>query len=170
MPDNTIGQLLARGQQEISAALGLSLAEARIEAQCLLQYALEVARTHLLAYPERRPDEYGLRRYEEWLRRRLAGEPVAYLLGEREFFGLMFKVTPATLIPRPETELLVELALQAQLRCPSRITIPQPLCALAMFLLRRWRWRDTTRSGWGLPMQPSCTATGTRHWVSNATT
>jgi release factor glutamine methyltransferase len=46
------------------------------------------------------------------LQRRLQGEPIAYILGEREFFGLSLKVTPATLIPRPETELLVELALQ----------------------------------------------------------
>ncbi len=50
--------------------------------------------------------------YDALLERRLQGEPVAYILGEREFFGLKFKVTPDTLIPRPDTELLVELALQ----------------------------------------------------------
>jgi release factor glutamine methyltransferase len=112
MHSDTLQQLLARGQQDIAAALGLSVAEARIEAQCLLQYVLGVSRAHLLAHPEQRPDAPELNRYEELLRRRLTGEPVAYLLGEREFFGLMFEVTPATLIPRPETELLVELALQ----------------------------------------------------------
>ena len=47
----------------------------------------------------------------EWVRRRRAGEPVAYITGEREFFSLAFRVTPAVLIPRPETELLVEAAL-----------------------------------------------------------
>lgn len=50
--------------------------------------------------------------FSELLQRRLHGEPMAYIMGEREFYGLTFKVTPATLIPRPETELLVELALQ----------------------------------------------------------
>ncbi|MHB0926526.1 MAG: peptide chain release factor N(5)-glutamine methyltransferase, partial [Gallionellaceae bacterium] len=56
--------------------------------------------------------------YRALLQRRLAGEPLAYILGEREFYGLTFRVTPATLIPRADTELLVELALQR---------IPKPL-------------------------------------------
>src|SRR5690606_26142658 len=51
-------------------------------------------------------------RLENLLSRRLAGEPVAYLTGEREFYGLPFAVTPDVLIPRPETELLVELAIE----------------------------------------------------------
>src|SRR5690606_19498029 len=51
-------------------------------------------------------------RVEDLLARRLAGEPVAYLTGEREFYGLPFTVTPDVLIPRPETELLVELAIE----------------------------------------------------------
>jgi len=53
-----------------------------------------------------------LSRYTALFERRMNGEPIAYLLAAREFYGLDFKVTPATLIPRPETELLVELALQ----------------------------------------------------------
>ena len=61
--------------------------------------------------------------YNELMQRRLAGEPIAYILGEREFFGLNLKVTPATLIPRPDTELLVELALQ-------RIPVNQPCAVL----------------------------------------
>ena len=92
---------------------------ARIEVQCLLQLVLNVARAYLLAHPDRCLNEPEQARYDELLRRRLRGEPIAYLLGEREFFGLNFKVTPATLIPRPETELLVELALQ-------RISQPLP--------------------------------------------
>ncbi|HJV95691.1 MAG TPA: peptide chain release factor N(5)-glutamine methyltransferase, partial [Albitalea sp.] len=56
-------------------------------------------------------DEAVRRQISELAARRLAGEPMAYLLGEREFFGRVFKVTPAVLIPRPDTELLVEQAL-----------------------------------------------------------
>jgi release factor glutamine methyltransferase len=78
----------------------------------LLQQVLGVNRAYLLAHPERVLDETQQAAYRALLQRRLAGEPLAYILGEREFFGLTFKVTPATLIPRPDTELLVELALQ----------------------------------------------------------
>lgn len=91
---------------------GLDSGTARIEVQILLRHVLKVSRASLLAHPERCLTDQEQARYHELLRRRLHGEPLAYLLGEREFFGLIFKVTPATLIPRPETELLVELALQ----------------------------------------------------------
>lgn len=80
--------------------------------QCLLQDVLQVQRVYLLAHPERVLNEKELAHYHDLLQRRLSGEPVAYILGEREFFGLSLKVTPATLIPRPDTELLVELAVQ----------------------------------------------------------
>lgn len=80
--------------------------------QCLLQEVLQVQRVYLLAHPERRLTDVEFAHYSALLQRRLQGEPVAYILGEREFFGLNFKVTPATLIPRPDTELLVELAIQ----------------------------------------------------------
>jgi release factor glutamine methyltransferase len=98
------------------------MAGARIEVQSLLRQVLNVSRAYLLAYPERCLSTLEQAQYEALLLRRLHGEPIAYLLGEREFFGLMFKVTPATLIPRPETELLVEQALQRIAeRAPSRV-------------------------------------------------
>lgn len=78
----------------------------------LLQAVLKVPRAYLLAHPERELNEAEQSTCQALLHRRLAGEPMAHILGEREFFGLNLKVTPATLIPRPETELLVELALQ----------------------------------------------------------
>jgi len=109
----TVAQLIRQAQTALYEALGLILTEARIEAQALLSCALgDVSRAWLIAheYDPVAPEHQAA--FELLLYRRLAGEPVAYILGEREFFGLMFKVTPATLIPRPETELLVELALQ----------------------------------------------------------
>ncbi|MFN7086057.1 MAG: peptide chain release factor N(5)-glutamine methyltransferase [Burkholderiales bacterium] len=83
-----------------------------LEARILLQTALEVSAAYLAAHPEHVVAGARLERYLALVARRTAGEPIAYLTGAREFFSLDFKVTPAVLIPRPETELLVELALE----------------------------------------------------------
>ncbi|CAH1082310.1 peptide chain release factor N(5)-glutamine methyltransferase [Candidatus Nitrotoga sp. 1052] len=107
----TIQEALLQDAVRLTEALAINPSSARIEIQCLLQQVLNVPRAWLLAHSEHYPNETEQIRYHELLQRRLRGEPVAYLLGEREFFGLMLKVTPATLIPRPETELLVELVL-----------------------------------------------------------
>ena len=106
--------------KQLQTTLNLDASTARIEVQCLLQAVLQVNRAYLLTYPERILNEADHARYSALFDRRLQGEPIAYLLGEREFFGLTFKVTPATLIPRPDTELLVELALQ---HIPQRGTV-----------------------------------------------
>jgi release factor glutamine methyltransferase len=108
----SIQQLVAKDTGKLATLLALDTASARLEVQYLLQYALQKPRAWLLAHFEQQltPDQWTT--YEKLLQRRLQGEPVAYILGEREFFGLKFKVTPATLIPRPETELLVEQALE----------------------------------------------------------
>lgn len=82
------------------------------DTRALLRAALGVDETHLAAYSEQILTREQGDRFAEWLRRRRAGEPVAYITGEREFYSLAFKVTPAVLIPRPETELLVEFALE----------------------------------------------------------
>ena len=108
----TIQNTLTQDTARLTETLALDASGARIEVQTLLQNVLNASRAYLLAHPERCLNDSEQTRYEELLQRRLHGEPIAYLLGEREFFGLMFKVTLATLIPRPETELLVELALQ----------------------------------------------------------
>jgi len=104
--------ILSQDNARLTAALLLDADSARIEVQALLQHVLKVSRAYLLAYPERCLNEAEQLDYETLLQRRLHGEPIAYILGEREFFGLKFKVTSSTLIPRPETELLVELALR----------------------------------------------------------
>ena len=112
MPSIDIHTILRQHPPQLQAALNLESGSARIEVQSLLQAVLNVDRAYLLAHPERRLESDQRARYVDLFERRLNGEPLAYLLGEREFYGLAFKVTPATLIPRPETELLVELALQ----------------------------------------------------------
>lgn len=107
----TPAEILRRDLDALSAALGLEPAEARLEIRVLLSHALGVSRTWLIAHEHDEVAAALLVKYQALLARRLAGEPVAYLLGEKEFFGRSFKVAPAVLIPRPETELLVELAL-----------------------------------------------------------
>ena len=84
--------------------------DADLEAEVLLRYRLGISRTFLFTNPgkEIAPDEYAA--YLALLERRQAGEPVAYITGTREFYGLEFTVNPSVLIPRPETELLVETA------------------------------------------------------------
>lgn len=81
------------------------------EARLLMQHVLGVSRVALMAYPELPMAESERGEFEALVGRRQAGEPVAYLLGQREFYGRSFRVGPDVLIPRPETELLVELAL-----------------------------------------------------------
>ena len=108
----SILDILQSDVPNLNTTLDLGAATARIEVQSLLQQVLAAPRSHLLAHPEQVLTAAQQAAYDGLLQRRLRGEPVAYILGEREFFGLNLKVTPATLIPRPDTELLVELALQ----------------------------------------------------------
>lgn len=112
MNSRNLGTLQAQDAARLVAALPLSADTARIEVQMLLQRVLGVARSHLIAHSERVLSDAEEAAYQQLLQRRLGGEPVAYILGEREFFDLNLQVTPATLIPRPDTELLVELALE----------------------------------------------------------
>jgi release factor glutamine methyltransferase len=106
-----IQTILLRDTLTIAETLALETSSARIEAQCLLQKILNVPRVYLLTHPEQNLTEAEYKQYGNLLQRRLAGEPIAYILGAREFFGINLKVTTATLIPRPDTELLVEQAM-----------------------------------------------------------
>lgn len=85
---------------------------ARLDAEILLAAALGRPRSHLIAYADDILDAHAAARFENWLEQRAAGVPVAYLTGRKEFWSLDLEVTPAVLTPRPETELLVELALE----------------------------------------------------------
>ena len=106
---------------ELLTAAGAPGSEARRDAEVLLGHVLERPRSYLFAWPERAlPEEQALSFAGLW-QRRTAGEPVAYLTGEREFWSLPLRVSRDTLIPRPETELLVEQALALSLPGSARV-------------------------------------------------
>ncbi len=82
-----------------------------VDLRILLEYVLGMSHVQLVTQSERELGEKEARLVSELLGRRYRGEPVAHIVGEREFYGLAFSITPDVLIPRPETELLVELAI-----------------------------------------------------------
>ncbi len=84
----------------------------RLDAELLLACCLDKNRSYLYTWPDVIPPADIQARFRKMLARRAAGEPIAYLLGQREFWSLPLTITPATLIPRPETETLVALALE----------------------------------------------------------
>ncbi len=92
-------------------AQGIDVESAKIEAQLLLQHVLNINRAWLVAHENDALEANIYEALRAAIKRRLDGEPIAYILGIREFYGLNLKVTPATLIPRPDTETLVEAAL-----------------------------------------------------------
>lgn len=106
----TVATVLEQAAQALAAGAG-DAAEARREAQVLLGHALGVSRAWLIAHRDDSLADPAAARFDVLLAQRRSGIPVAYLLGEREFHGRRFRVTPDVLIPRPETELLVEEAL-----------------------------------------------------------
>lgn len=85
---------------------------AQLDAEVLLAFVINKQRSYLRAYPELEPDEKMIHEFLRLIARRILGEPVAYLTGERDFWSLTLKVTSDTLIPRPDTELLVETTLK----------------------------------------------------------
>jgi len=94
---------------------------AALDADLLLCHVLGKARSYLFTWPERELDARQQSRFSSLLARRIQGEPVAHLIGEREFFGHAFRVTADTLIPRPDTEILVEKALSLNLPAQARV-------------------------------------------------
>ncbi|HQT26288.1 MAG TPA: peptide chain release factor N(5)-glutamine methyltransferase, partial [Burkholderiales bacterium] len=98
--------------RQAARELGGDAATSNIEARALLADALAVDRAWLAAHSEDILEQASLSKFEAMLDRRLKGEPVAYILGFREFYGERFKVSRDVLVPRPETELLVDLALE----------------------------------------------------------
>lgn len=106
-----VGTVLAKASARIAHTLELDKAVARLEAQVLAAHAWQVSRAWLIAHDTDTLPTLHAAQFHALLERRLTGEPVAYITGEREFYGRRLKLTPAVLIPRPETELLIEVAL-----------------------------------------------------------
>ncbi|HLF77168.1 MAG TPA: hypothetical protein VJB57_06705, partial [Dehalococcoidia bacterium] len=129
MPSTTLRQSLADGRRRLEAA---GIPDAALEAELLLRHALYqlpdaavgsqhagtpqpvaplIDRAYLFSHLEDALEPHSASLYESLITRRLSREPTAYILGYREFYGLDFLVTPDTLIPRPETELVVQTAI-----------------------------------------------------------
>lgn len=104
-----VAEVLALGAQQLGS---LQNCDSRLEAQLLLAHTLERDRSWLYAWPEYELQAQQEHLYFNLLKRRIEGIPMAYIIGEREFWSLPFKVTEDTLIPRPETELIVAATLQ----------------------------------------------------------
>ena len=85
---------------------------ARLDAEILLARAIDMPRSYLFAHPEDSIDDAAIERLEKTVQQRLSAEPMAYITGIREFWSLELMVSPATLVPRPETEILVDRALR----------------------------------------------------------
>ena len=117
----TIQDVLAQGVQRLTKS---GRESARLEAQVLLSHVLGLERPLLYAYPEREVTAEQAQHYLSLIERRMQGEPVAYLTGHKEFYGLDFFVDKRVLIPRPETELLVEAALAAARGMRARAYVP----------------------------------------------
>ncbi|HXQ73452.1 MAG TPA: peptide chain release factor N(5)-glutamine methyltransferase [Pyrinomonadaceae bacterium] len=105
----SISEALRLASQELDQA---DVAEARREASSLLSHVIAKDRTFLISHAEDQLGEEELKRFENAIARRAMGEPSQYITGTQDFFGRAFCVTPDVLIPRPETELLVEAALE----------------------------------------------------------
>lgn len=113
MSDTFAGQTVETARRMLTARLRTnSIDTAELDARILIGAVLALDLTGLIAAAERRVTAAEAARLEEAERRRLAGEPVARIVGTREFWGLPLQISAATLVPRPDTETVVELALE----------------------------------------------------------
>lgn len=102
----TIEQLLTTSSVQL-----VQSDSALLDVQIILAHVLNVSRSHFYTWPDQFVEAQPLEQFNALFERRLSGEPIAYIVGEQEFWSLSFKVSSATLIPRPDTEVLVETVL-----------------------------------------------------------
>ena len=110
--------LKASNQQLIQAGL---VDSSRLDAELLLAHSLQATRTYLYTWSDKTLNSQQHEAFEALLQQRLQGRPIAHILGKREFWGLTLKVTVDTLIPRPDTETLVEAALERRMHAKNNI-------------------------------------------------
>jgi release factor glutamine methyltransferase len=120
---------------KVQEALLTASVDAR-EARLLLAAASGFSEASVVAYPERELPPETQERFRHYVQRRSKGEPVAYILGHKEFYGLELAVNPAVLIPRPETELLVDLSLQREFSSAVDLGTGSGAIALALKRMR----------------------------------
>ncbi|MET0379557.1 MAG: peptide chain release factor N(5)-glutamine methyltransferase [Spongiibacteraceae bacterium] len=132
----TIIDLLKRAQAAIASD------SARLDAELLLAFCLGRNRSFLYAWPEKTVDDTIVQTFEALVQRRCQGEPIAYLIGTRDFWSLQLEVNSSTLIPRPETEKLVAIALQLQCDSASVLDLGTGTGAIALALAKeRTAWQ-----------------------------
>jgi release factor glutamine methyltransferase len=108
---NELHVILKDAQLNLSQGLSIDIDEAGVDVRLLMQQVLNVNHAWLISHANDVLSAEQMNAFNAIFKRRLAGEPMAYILGQREFYGLNLKTTSATLIPRPDTEILVESAL-----------------------------------------------------------
>jgi release factor glutamine methyltransferase len=132
-----VAELLLQGTEHLGA--GPHSDRARADAELLLMHVLERNRAWVLAHPEAIPSSQQAGRFIELVERRYCGEPMQYITGETEFYGLSFTVTPDVLIPRPDTEHLVEKTVEIARRFqqPRIVDVGTGSGAIAVTLARQ---------------------------------
>ncbi len=137
----TVAELLLEGARALPVREGIQ--DPRREARWLLARSLGVEEGWLLIHASEQVPAQAARRFRNWLRRRAAGEPAHHLVGSCWFWGREFRVSPAVLIPRPETELLVQTALALPVSATARVLDvgTGSGCIAISLAIERTRWR-----------------------------